>query len=433
MPTRSEPTAVIVDGYSSANYYPAAFRQRGIEVVHVQSSAQLRPAMIPPDLTQYADNIVCAGPADLDGVVERLAGRRPIAVLAGQEPGVILADLLSERLGVATNGTALTAARRDKYRMIETLRAAGLACARQFKSGDPHELAGWAQRLGDWPVVVKPLASSSSDHVFICRTAEEVTDAARQVLGAIDMFGMRNVEALVQSFLDGTEYCVDTVGVDGEFFVCGIWEYEKVMVDPRRRIYDRDVLRDPGDPGMAEVIAYLGRVLATLGIRNGPAHAEVMVTAGGPVLVEIGARVNGAMSPGFNIASAGVDIADLVVLAYAEPAEFLRAYGGRCYEKRREAAVYEIATRLDGVVDSVDKDAVAAIAALQTVHDVVVRLGPGMRIRPTIDLMSSVLRIFAIADDQACMARDRAAARALADRVYRLRTARTVSQNVVTA
>lgn len=53
--------------------------------------------------------------------------------------------------------------------------------AEQFKSTSPLELTSWARASG-FPVVAKPLASSSSDHVFICRTAPQVTAAARQTL-----------------------------------------------------------------------------------------------------------------------------------------------------------------------------------------------------------------------------------------------------------
>src|SRR5262249_53292507 len=56
------------------------------------------------------------------------------AVVAGSERGVSLADALSEALGVATNGTALSAARRDKFVMIETVRARGLRAPAQLRS-----------------------------------------------------------------------------------------------------------------------------------------------------------------------------------------------------------------------------------------------------------------------------------------------------------
>ncbi|RLO02537.1 hypothetical protein DYB28_014099, partial [Aphanomyces astaci] len=51
--------------------------------------------------------------------------------LVGAEPGVRLADSLSEALGVRTNGSAGSAARRNKFVMGETIRKAGLRAVKQ--------------------------------------------------------------------------------------------------------------------------------------------------------------------------------------------------------------------------------------------------------------------------------------------------------------
>ncbi|HEV7652680.1 MAG TPA: hypothetical protein VGP26_31380 [Actinophytocola sp.] len=174
----STPTAVVVDGYSTGNFLPAAFAKLGVDLAHVQSSAELMPTMLPPALDRdYRDNLVCAD-------VAALAALAPVVVLAGQEPGVPLADALSERLGLATTGTARSLARRDKYRMIETLRAAGLRCADQHLCADPAEVAAWAERTG-YPVVVKPLSSASTDHVYICHDAGEAAAAAARTVALL--------------------------------------------------------------------------------------------------------------------------------------------------------------------------------------------------------------------------------------------------------
>jgi hypothetical protein len=47
-------------------------------------------------------------------------------VIPGAETGVELADQLSSRLGLRTNGTAKSIARRNKYYMGETVRATGI-------------------------------------------------------------------------------------------------------------------------------------------------------------------------------------------------------------------------------------------------------------------------------------------------------------------
>ncbi|MFI7410243.1 ATP-grasp domain-containing protein [Streptomyces sp. NPDC049627] len=414
-------TAVIVDGYSTGAFLPPAFARLGIDVVHVHSTAEPMTSMLQPDPGAYREMLRCPDEAAVERTAATLAELDPVAVLAGQEPGVPLADQLSERLGLATNGTALSAARRDKYEMIEALRRAGVRCADQYKSADPQALADWAERHGGYPVVVKPLSSASTDHVYRCHDAAEVLTAARRVLGSTDIFDRPNGEALVQSFLEGTEYIVDTVSVAGERYVCGVWEYEKTILPNGRNIYDLDVLLDPDAEPVPALIAYVDTVLQALGIVHGPTHAEVIMTPEGPALVEIGARLNGNMNPDFHDRCLGANQADLTALAYARPQEFLDRYAGRVYRRRAAAAVHSTRTDVDGTVESVDTEAVDRIAALPSVHLVGVKLGPGKRIRPTADLLTSPLRIFLTAPDMDTVRADRAAIQDLKDAVYRVR------------
>ncbi|MFJ1706979.1 ATP-grasp domain-containing protein [Kitasatospora sp. NPDC088346] len=411
---------VIVDGYSNAASLVTAFARRGHACVHVLSTAEPRPAMIPPRPEDYREWLLCPDDAALEQVLARLRDLDPVAVLAGQEPGVPLADTLGERLGLATNGTALSAARRDKYEMIEALRAAGIRCADQYKTDDPDAAAAWAVRHGRSPVVVKPLSSASSDHVFVCRTPEEVAGAARRVLAAHSMFAERNTEVLVQEFLAGPEFAVDCVSADGSRYLAGVWESERRPVDGGRTIYDMCVLRDPGADPVPALTAYVGTVLDTLGIRHGPSHAEVIVTPRGPTLVEVGARLNGAMNADFYDTVFGTNVAELVAHAYTRPADFARRFGGRAYRPVRAAAVYESPTALDGVVAAVETGVVDRITGLPAVHSVAVRSGPGRRLRPTEDLLTSPLRVFLAGPDEASLRRDRALVDGLKDQVYRL-------------
>ncbi|MEU2943164.1 ATP-grasp domain-containing protein [Nocardiopsis alba] len=411
------PTAVVVDGYSAGNFYPGAFASVGARVVHVQSTPELIPTMRAPELSAYAENIVCS---DEERLVELLRPYDPIAVVPGQESSVRVADRLSAALDVKSNGTALSPARRDKYGMIETLRRAGVRCADQIKSDDPELLVKWARDRGAWPVVVKPVGSAASDGVFVCDDAEEVRTAVERNLGSRDIFGSTNTEVLVQSYLEGTEYIVDTVGADGHRHVAGVWRYEKRPLPSGQRVYDREILLAPDEAPVPELIAYVDEVLAALNIRWGPAHAEVIVTDQGPVLVEIAARLNGLVHPGFQELCLGVDQAGLSALAYAHPERFVREYGGRTYRKLRSAYSYNPATTLDGVLESVDQDVLARINELPSVFLTSPKYGPGDRIRPTTDLLSAAMRIYLTSDDEDRLAADHEAARALQGSLYRL-------------
>ncbi|MGW1719123.1 ATP-grasp domain-containing protein [Streptomyces sp. NPDC002156] len=417
MTSSTRPVAVVVDGYSAGNFYPAAFAAYGADVVHVQSTPRINPTMQAPDLTAYSRNIICADESEL---VELLRPYGPLCVVPGQEGAVRLADRLSEALGVPSNGSALSRARRDKYEMIEALRRAGVRCAGQFKSADPAEIVNWSQEQGSYPVVVKPLSSAGSEGVVVCDSAEAVRKAAEAVLGTQDMFGGANTEILVQSYLRGTEYIVDTVSCAGERYVCGVWEYEKTLLPSGKNIYNRDLLADPDADPVPALTAYVDGVLATLGVQWGPAHAEVIVTDEGPVLVEIGTRLNGNINAPFHDVCLGHNQAALTAQAYARPDEFRAAYAGRVYRRLQPAVVYNTPTELDGVVASVDETAVAEIRGLESVFFAGVKLAPGARIRPTVDLLTSSMKVFLTAPDDHVLEADYEKVRSLKDAVYRV-------------
>ncbi|MEU3744653.1 MULTISPECIES: ATP-grasp domain-containing protein [Streptomyces] len=411
-------TGVVVDAYTTGNLLPAAFAAHGVRLVHVQAGRTVSTALPGPDLARFAENIVHDGVATL----ARLRALAPGFVIAGQDSGVALADRLSEELGLPTNGTALSAARWDKYVMGERLRARGLHCARQFRSADPADLIRWRKESGpdaDQPVVVKPVASAGTDRVRVCRTEAEIEAAAATVLAGPDVYGRPPAEVLVQSYLEGTEYIVDTVSRDGAHFFCGVWRYHKRLV-AGRPVYDRDTLLAPDEEPVPALLDYVGTVLDALGIRHGSAHAEVIVTPRGPALVEIGARMNGNMNPGLHRLCLGHDQAALTALAYLAPEEFHARWAARVYRRLRPAVVCNTATERSGVVTRVDTETIRRIEGLPSVHAVAPKLAPGDRMRPTTDLLSSPLRVFLTHEDSAVLDRDVRTVRALADRVYEI-------------
>src|SRR5262249_25551141 len=120
---------------------------------------------------------------DLTATVEALGRHEVAAVLAGCETGVILADRLSEAMGFRSNGTELSAARRDKFRMAEAARRHGIAVPAQWCSHDLDDLLDWTRRWGKWPVVVKPPESLASDDVRLCRSEAEIAAQFYRIVG----------------------------------------------------------------------------------------------------------------------------------------------------------------------------------------------------------------------------------------------------------
>ncbi|PHM62558.1 ATP-grasp domain-containing protein [Xenorhabdus ishibashii] len=410
----------LVDVYSSGNFLPRFFKENGISLIHVQSTPELMPSMLGPNLSEYELNLVYTG-YNLDEIINSLKEKEVIAVIAGQEPGVTLADLLSESLNLRnSNGTRLSSSRRNKYDMIETLHKNNIKVACQIKSSDKEDIINWVNDKNGYPCVIKPLSSASTDGVTICFNERDVVDACDVVLKNKDIFGVDNEEILVQSFLDGDEYIVDTVSCDGHVYICGIWKYVKRMVCGGKKIYDRDVLIDENTYEAKLLVKYIYKVLPALGIMNGPAHAEVILTNEGPALVEIGARLNGNMEPDFHDIVLGNNQARITYISYCSPDRFLKNFSGKTYIKSKEACVLNTSTKLDGVITEINERVVNEIKGLDTVFKLVVKYGVGRKITPTIDLLSSPLRIFVYSDDITAIEIDYQKIDSIKDGVYEL-------------
>src|SRR4051812_44608683 len=103
----------IIDPYESGAMLAPEFRERGHPCLMVQSTEE-----IPADYRaafNRADYVGIVRPCDeLAKTVEQLKSLEVKYVVAGSESGVNPADQLSEALGLLSNGTRLTQARRDK-------------------------------------------------------------------------------------------------------------------------------------------------------------------------------------------------------------------------------------------------------------------------------------------------------------------------------
>ncbi|KAA2267047.1 ATP-grasp domain-containing protein [Solihabitans fulvus] len=353
-----EPTgpAVIVDPYSSGALFAPAFRAAGVPVVAVLSGPEppevYASSYVPED---FPEIITFAG--DHDAVLRRLAELAPRCVLAGCESGVELADALAPRVVPAVaNVPALAAARRHKGEMAAAVAAAGLPVIPQVCTADPAEVTVWIERSGllGRDLVVKPPKSASTDGVTKVaggRGWREVFDA---FIGVPNRLGLVNDRLVVQQFVTGTEYVVDTVSHDGVHTVVDVCRYNKIDNGEYMAVYDSMEWIEPADPVLDELLPYARGVLDAVGLRFGPAHVEVMLTDEGPRLIEIGARAHGGGQPRFCRVATGDSQIDRTVRYFAGEQDVPDHYRLLChllvvFHIARESGVLRNAEVLDGV------------------------------------------------------------------------------------
>jgi biotin carboxylase len=385
---RTSGRVAIVDPYSTGEYLASAFARRGVEAVAVLAvpPPPERAGRLPAE--QYAAVITYKeNPEEVAAQLRELGVCR---VLAGTESGVPVADHLASLIGAPGNNPLTSTARRDKFAMATALGVAGVAHARTMTAFSAGAARNVAYELGTWPVVVKPVDSAGSDRVVIARDVAEVSAAANEILGASNLFGRHNEAVIVQQYLRGEQYAVNSVSQRGVHRVVEVWHDRRTPLGDGRMVYDRMDLLSPADPLVAVLCDYVRACLDALGVAYGPAHSEVMLTSAGPVLIETGARLQGGDSVALQREATGTSQTDAAVQAALDTA---RAHSARAHQPYPYAPVTQMFLQApaDGWIDA---DALKALLEIPGVAGCVHAPEPGAAVRRTVDLLSSPATVY---------------------------------------
>lgn len=355
---------VVVDPFRVGCLAPQLFNGLGYHCAAVISKSVTAPFFL-SSFREGDFQVVLTETEDLMSLLRELRGFQIRAVMPGSEPGVMLADLLSDALGLQSNDVQRSKARRDKYAMAEELHRAGLAHIDHARATRVVEAVEWYRSSGYVHVVVKPLASTAADGVRFCASERELEVAAGSLLGSSDFFGNPNDSVLVQEnvALDGVEYTVNTISRAGRHLVTDVWRMHRQMVGPTAICTYSDLVA-PSVPEHGALAEYTYDVLDALGIRTGPAHSEVMLRPNGPVLIETGARLEGSCDPGVVTDLLGRSQLSLLPAAYLDKRAFARALSEEVGLSRCARHVYMLSERSGPVRSAPTWDKVLALPTL---------------------------------------------------------------------
>lgn len=339
-----------------------------------------------------------------------------VACQIGCEAGVEVFDAITEQLpGFPSNGTELSAARRDKYLMGEQVRKSGLRAVKQQECrswrGDAANFIaslGVSDAGGAW-CVLKPTRSAGTDGVFIAKSISEAEDCFDRIFGAANLFGEENQTVLVQEFLKGTEYIVDSVSLEGSHKCVAVWEYDKRPCNGAQFVYFGVRLYQSEDGAReAAMVDYVHKVITALGVKHGPTHAEVIWLDGedAPCLVEVGARPHGGegtfmelVTPviGYSQVSVMVDAVDRPYRFHRLPSRPARFSGG--------AVEVCLVARESGKLAGFPL--LEEVKQLRSFSNMEIKQAVGSRLEPTIDFLSTPGSINLVHKDKSVVEEDR--------------------------
>jgi hypothetical protein len=221
------------------------------------------------------------------------------AIIPTFDPAVALTDRLAACVGVRGNpfDGPLAKARNDKLVMSEAVRKAGLRTVKEKVFTTWHEAKEYLESLNPPlshanPVIFKILQGSSSEGVTKVYSLKQAEEIFSREVGSTSMFGKKIGKILIQEFLKGKEYVIDSASRDGVHKVVMVWYEDLRPGNGIFNLYFGFKVMDPKDQKTKAIIDYANKVLDATGLRNGAADMEVkwLEEEGGPCLVDLNAR-----------------------------------------------------------------------------------------------------------------------------------------------
>lgn len=264
----------------------------------------------------YFDEITVVNVFDheqLRAAAREIAGRRTVVgVFCYDEPLVMPAAELAAEFGVPGLGLAGVQGCRDKHRTRSLLTAAGLPQP-GFELTDTLERAKAAAARIGYPVVVKPRALGASMGVVLAEQEGQL-EQAYLIASNAGLVGDEPFRggAIVEGYAVGPEISIDGVVHQGEYRAMFVARKE---TGPHPYFEEIGHVVDARDPLLRdqELLDVLAKAHQVLGVENGMTHAEVRLTARGPVIIEINGRLGGDLIPFLGRIATGIDPGEVLV------------------------------------------------------------------------------------------------------------------------
>jgi len=196
-----------------------------------------------------------------------------------------------EALGIGGLGVEAARNFRDKSRMKDVLRRAGVPCARHRLAGTVEQALAFVDEVG-FPLVAKPPAGAGGKNTFRIDDFE----GFRRVLAAVPPDPAR--PTLIEEFVQGEEHSFDAVHVHGRPVWHSLSHYFPGPLDVLENAWIQWCVLIPREidhPRYDDIRAVAAKALAALGMGTGLAHMEWFRRKDGSLAIsEVGIRPPGA-------------------------------------------------------------------------------------------------------------------------------------------
>ncbi len=212
-------------------------------------------------------------------------------IIGAVEQAQVPVAQVRETLGIEGMGVEAALNFRDKGRMKNLLRAAGLPCAKHEKVTSSRAAFAFAEANG-FPMVIKPPDGAASQSTFRANNEAELAHAL-----SLNPPTEGN-EVLLEEFITGTEHSFDTFSIKGKPVFHSLTHYYPTPLEVTREPWIQWQVVLPSEvesPEFDDIKAAAFKTLDTLGMTTGMSHLEWFRRQDGSLAIsEVAARPPGA-------------------------------------------------------------------------------------------------------------------------------------------
>ena len=260
---------------------------------------------------QYANEFFNASTMDEDAVLSAALKFKPdgIMTLATDMPMRGVAKV-SEKLGLHNISYETAIKATDKFEMIKAFKAYDVASPWFYTVDSLEELKVLESQLS-YPCIMKPTDNAGSHGVVLAHGFEDLLQSYDYSRASA-----RHGRVIIEEYLQGDEVSVEVMVVDGKVNILQITDKLTTGAPHFVEMGHSQPSRHPFETQQA-IKELAIQACKAVGIDQGPAHVEMMVTKRGPVMIELGARMGGdnittslvPLSTGVDMVKATIDVA----------------------------------------------------------------------------------------------------------------------------
>lgn len=197
----------------------------------------------------------------------------------------------------------------DKGEMIKAFEAANVEHPWYYILSSLDDLETIGNNI-TFPCISKPVDNAGSRGVMLIHSRDELNQAVKY-----SSLNGRNGGVIIEEYLQGSEVSVEAMAVNGTVNILQVTD-KLTTGAPHFVEMGHSQPSQLGKENVEAIKDLAVRAVKAVGISNGPAHVEIMLTAKGPKMIELGARMGGdcitthlvPLSTGIDMIKATIDI-----------------------------------------------------------------------------------------------------------------------------